>query len=518
MKRPFLIYPFFFALFPVLSLFSHNVGEVSFTEMFLPALVLLILTTILLVLFRLILSDTRKAAIMAVVFLILSMSYIHVYQSIDWEIAGFMIGRHRNLMPIWVLLFGCWAYFIRRTRRNLIGFTKTLNVLGLVLVIIPLVTIVSHKFRTNNTMWHSKAIEGFGTEQQLSVNPQNLRDIYYIILDRYASADTLKQVWDFDNKEFLDYLTNKGFFVAAESRSNYLKTAHSLASSLNAQFINFLGKQVGEKSNDWLPLYQMLQDYKVQRFLKKKGYKYLHFGSWWAPTSENIHADMNFKLRQLPEFSSTLFRTTIFYPIAIALGMLDHREEIHKRVLYKFDALGEIPKMSEPTFVFAHMIISHSPYVFDRHGNFLTEDEVNKKSRRENYIDQLLFTNMKVKVLIDKLLSDSKIKPIIILQSDEGTFPERHFREGENFKNLNWKRATDAELKEKLSILNAYYFPDVDNSALYPSITPVNSFRLVFNLYFGTNLQLLPDESYAFVDEYHLYSFFDVTDKVTRSQ
>jgi hypothetical protein len=491
------------------------VGEVPFTEILLPALVLLTLTTILLGLFRLILVDIRKAAILTAVFLVLSMSYMHVYQSIDWEIAGFMIGRHRNLMPAWVILFGCCTLFIRRTQRNLIDFTKILNVLGLVLVMIPLVAIGSHKFKTNNAMWDPKAMENIGNEQQLSANSQKLRDIYYIILDRYPDAVTLQRVWGFDNKEFIDYLTSRKFFVASESRSNYLKTAHSLASSLNAQFINFLGDQVGEESNDWLPLYQMLQDYKVQRFLKIKGYKYLHFGSWWGPTNKNKHADTNFKLRQLPEFSSTLFRTTIFFPAAVALGMDDRREEIVKRVLYKFDALSEIPKMDEPTFVFAHMIIPHSPYVFDRHGNFLTETQVNNRSRKENYIDQLIFTNEKLKSLIDKLLSGSKVQPIIILQADEGTFPQRYIKEGPSF---NWKHANEAELQEKMGILNAYYFPNMVKNVLYPSVTPVNSFRLVFNLYFGTNLKLLSDESYAFVDENHLYSFFDITDKLTNNK
>jgi len=512
MKRPFLFYPFLFALFPVLALFSHNVGEVNFSEILLPAMILLVLTSILLILFRVFLDDIKKTAILAAVFLVLSMSYMHVYHSTDWEIAGFVIGRHRHLMPIWVMLFICCSYFIRKTQRNLIDFTKILNVLSIILVMIPLVTIGSHNFKTNKPIWDPEAMEKIEAEKHHSEVPDKLRDIYYIILDRYPDANTLERVWNFDNKKFINYLTKKGFFVASESRSNYLKTAHSLASSLNAQFINFLGDEMGKESNDWLPLYQMLQDYKVQRFLKRQGYKYLHFGSWWGPTSKNKHADMNFRLHRLPEFSSILFKTTLFFPIAVALGMDDRREEIRKRVLYKFDALSKIPKVNDSTFVFAHMIIPHSPYVFDRHGNFLSENEVSKKSRKENYIDQLLYTNTKLEALIDKLLSDSKIQPIIILQGDEGTFPEKYIREGKKF---NWKHATKEELNEKMGILNAYYLPETDKNLLYPSITPANSFRLIFNLYFGTNLQLLPDDSFAFEDEHHLYSFFNVTDKVT---
>jgi len=52
-----------------------------------------------------------------------------------------------------------------------------------------------------------------------------------------------------------------------------------------------------------------------------------------------------------------------------------------------------------------------------------------------------------------------------------------------------------------------------DKNVLYPPITPVNSFRLVFNLYFDTDFELLHDKSYASYSG-HPYKFFDVTDKV----
>ena len=42
-------------------------------------------------------------------------------------------------------------------------------------------------------------------------------------------------------------------------------------------------------------------------------------------------------------------------------------------------------------------------------------------------------------------------------------------------------------------ILNAYYLPDDGSSKLYPSISPVNTFRLILSNYLGADLELLPD-------------------------
>jgi len=59
--------------------------------------------------------------------------------------------------------------------------------------------------------------------------------------------------------------------------------------------------------------------------------------------------------------------------------------------------------------------------------------------------------------------------------------------------------------------------PEVDNDALYSAITPVNSFQLVFDTYFGTDLGLLPNRCYAYDHGYpdqSVYKFIDVTDKV----
>mgnify|MGYP003492704243 FL=1 len=48
----------------------------------------------------------------------------------------------------------------------------------------------------------------------------------------------------------------------------------------------------------------------------------------------------------------------------------------------------------------------------------------------------------------------------------------------------------------RMSILNAYYVSAAAKKDLYPAITPVNSFRVIFNHYFGTEYPLLEDFAY----------------------
>ncbi len=67
--------------------------------------------------------------------------------------------------------------------------------------------------------------------------------------------------------------------------------------------------------------------------------------------------------------------------------------------------------------------------------------------------------------------------------------------------------------RERMSILNAYYLPDNGDAHLYDSITPINSFPLIFNTYFATDFNLQADLSF-FATHNRPYDFFDVTDQV----
>jgi len=119
----------------------------------------------------------------------------------------------------------------------------------------------------------------------------------------------------------------------------------------------------------------------------------------------------------------------------------------------------------------------------------------------ESYKRQLIFINKKIESIIDEIISNSPEPPIIILQADHGPGSMLH-----------WGKLDKIDFRERISILNAYYLPNNGRKQLYNEISPVNTFRIIFNRYFGTNLELLKDKSY-FSTWKQPYKFIDVTDK-----
>jgi hypothetical protein len=81
---------------------------------------------------------------------------------------------------------------------------------------------------------------------------------------------------------------------------------------------------------------------------------------------------------------------------------------------------------------------------------------------------------------------------IIILQGDHGPAGFLH-----------WDNPAEPEMRERLAILNAYYFPRATYERLYPTISPVNTFRAIFDEFWGGELGLLDDVSY-FTDSLQL--------------
>ena len=99
--------------------------------------------------------------------------------------------------------------------------------------------------------------------------------------------------------------------------------------------------------------------------------------------------------------------------------------------------------------------------------------------------------NKRLKAIITSIINNSSGSVIIVLQSDHGPA-----------KDLDWNLPSQTGLNNRAGILNAYYLSDECDDQLFPPITPVNPFRFIFNCEYGTDLPLLPDETFYRYDKY----------------
>ncbi|MBI3946999.1 MAG: hypothetical protein HY321_13830 [Armatimonadetes bacterium] len=502
------LHPLLFAVFPVLSLAARNVRQVQFDGTLVKLLALFILVGGgLFVVLRLALRDAHRAGLGASLLVLLFVSYGHLHAGVS---AAMGIGASRTgALVVSMLILALAGRAILLTRRDLRRVTAVANAAALFLVIQPAYLLGACALQRQH---YATAAGAAPVAAARSVAPGPDADIYYIILDRFASASVLRESYGFDNSEFVRDLRAQGLYVADPAFANYLKTAQSLASSLNMRHLTPLAQAVGEDSNDWAPVHAMLRDHEVGRFLKTRGYTYIHLGSSFEATENNPHADVNLHGGSVWSsfFVQSLTEQTMARAFGFGTGPITFRDQHLAAARFQIESLARIAKDPRRTFTFAHILMPHRPYVVDHTGRVVPFEVLMERSEQENYVEQLRYTATAATRLVRQILATSPEPPIILLQSDEGPFPHRYFKDEEGF---NWRGATPAELREKLGILSAYYLPG-GRRGLYPTITPVNSFRVVLNRYFGAELPLLPDRSYAFQDGRHLYRFADVTETI----
>ncbi len=501
-RGPLVVHPLLLGVFPVVFLYAHNIRQTESAAAVLPAVSAAAFALLVLLLCRLFLRDFRRAGLVASTFVVLFFLYGRACQFLRKCWPGHLMLIGVVTLAVCLLLVAVAFVLARKTKSDLATLTKLLNVLAVALLLVQGFLIAQYHVAGR----HAKpgglgllTIDSLDLDGRFAGTPP---DIYYIVMDRYAGPSTLSEIYGIDNQPFLDYLRSRGFFVAESSLCNYARTDLSLASSLNMGYVDGVLAGVG-RARFMKEIYVKLQDNVVWRSLRRHGYRFAHFGSWWTPTSRNRFADINVNRTILGEFPMMLYKTTMLYVVGAALGFDSHKEQ-WLRVPYKFARLAEMPGLEGPTFVFAHFLLPHEAFVFGEDGRFISRVEQLTRTLERSYAEQLAYTNAKLRELIDRLLADSNQTPIIILQADEGPRP------GDNFT----PRRDPADTRVRFPILNAYLLPGVDSSGLYQSISPVNSFRVVLNHYVGAGLELLPDRCYEYREKRG--ELVDITDSVVR--
>ncbi len=510
------LHPLLVATFPVVHLYAANLGEqITLDPLYLPLAAAIGGAAALLGLLaggaNLLGRDVRKAALLVSLVVALFFAYGHI-----WQAAQELLRMHRYLLTVWglVALAGI-VLVLRSPAAHVHTATGVLNVIGLILVAVNLVPIL--QFVVDPAVGHNESV-GPRTPASAPPSAGQGRDIWYLVFDRYAGQDALSRIYGYDNSQFLAQLERRGFTIAEHSTANYVKTAHSLASTLGMEYLDAEALEAAASApDDWKPLYRALQgSHAVQRFVHERGYRYLHLGVLRGATYTNSEADAVYVYGNQTEFGAVLSNTTLLVALENVLGGpgADSYATLYGRhSLYQFSTLAQLASApaESPRFIFAHFLLPHPPYAFNADGSWVSPEQAAERDEAEEYIQQLQFTNDRMLELLDEVLDrPDDESPIVLIQADEGPFPPRYARDEEGFA---WIEATEDELVQKFSILAAYRVPGVSEAELgvYPGITPVNSFRVIFNAAFGTDLPMLPDRNFVFVDQRHIYDMIDVT-------
>lgn len=511
-------HPFLLASYSVVGIFAQNANEISPAQIVRPLLIILLGTGILLRILYKKTNNLHRAGLLTLLILFLFVYYGHVYFSL------MLFPQIQTLPGRDYIIFGLWCTIILFFASPMVWrefktphlVTTILNITSVVIIIAPSVTIALTLYETAS---HKKINFDFQKAIPVSleqVTKSELPDIYYIILDGYGRNDLFRDEFAFDNSGFTDWLEDKGFYVAEKSQSNYMQTQLSLASTLNMQYLDSLSSTMGNSQNRGM-LTQMTADNSVALTLQELGYQYIAFDTahlntkmrgadiFYSPYGNTIN-ELEGLLLANPIFKLFIETTNLQLPI--------HSYATQRTLTqYAFEKLPEVAKIPKQKFVFVHILAPHPPFVFDKNGNPIEPDRPyfigdangyrgSSDEYLQGYVDEVIFINEEIKKTIMDILENAERPPVIILQGDHGPGLNTSFLALED--NCHF---------ERFSILNAYYIPSEHrkNFHFYPGITPVNSFRILFNYYLNTDLELLPDKQF-YATWTRPYQFIDVTE------
>ncbi|MBR9859231.1 hypothetical protein GYB22_00470 [bacterium] len=500
-------------LYAVVFLYAENIALVRIKDVLPPLGVVFGGLIVLFGLVYLFFRNIIQAGIFTTIVAFLFFSYGHYYELFYPEkipLTGIRLDQNfYKWSSLLILLFLIWRFKFKKVVP--LKTHKLFNFISILLLCMPLYTIFEYSTRDTSDIIGKKQIEQ--DKEQL-----NTPSIYYLIADAYGRADVLKDIYNFDNGDFINYLEDKGFYVADKSFASYGQTILSVTSTLNMMYLDSFAKKVGLENDDRWPLKTLIDDSKVINKLKAQGYTSIAFD---AAMFTAVFLDSADHFFHTPDAYVNLFQNELVNSTAIRAF---HREPIistkdayghhRKKILNAFERIKDISKTPGKFYVHGHVLAPHQPFVFDAEGNAVQpnhsytiwrpiEKGRDPEKYKKEYIEQLKFVNKKLKETIDAILAQSEEPPIIILQGDHGPCSEL----------LNTQGFEDNNFGERMPILNAYYFPDGDYSMLNDSISPVNSYRVIMNKYFKMDLPLLKDQSFYSSWNYP-YKFYNVTDSL----
>ena len=330
-----------------------------------------------------------------------------------------------------------------------------------------------------------------------SGTPVRTPNIYWIVADSYPNADQLLEHFSQDNESFLRDLESRGFYVARDAYANFSNTRLSVPTMLNMEYPFEAGEEYAVQIGaGWAPkpgrtnsgtVAAIAGDNRSVGFLKQLGYSYVHFeGRSFALIRCRGYEDVCIR-SESAGFSELELSLLALVPYDLYLHWVRGLPKGTTPERTRAASGTGIPELADailgldlegPLFLYAHLSSPHPPFLADENCA-VAPLPASRKSLGRN----VRCVNRQLIELVDRLQAADPTA-VVILSGDHG--PRMTIKPG--YPLMAW---SSRQVREALGILNALRLPDACGGDLKPTLTPVNTMRIVFACLGGQPARLL---------------------------
>ncbi len=442
--------------FTVFSLYYNNINEMTFKEILFPLLINIVICEILYFILKFIVKNKIESVFYALLI-------FYTLLNFKW-----IDGKQMSSIPYWntvpivlYLLFIIIAVIHKTKIKLILDKILVLSILG---VLVSYSMIFINNFGNNQN--NSAGIETNINKNTVSVKADkkdNLPNIYFIILDEYSSFKQMKKWYDYDNKVFYDYLTNKNFNIVMDSQNESMNklTLHITTNYINLDYVS--------TKNNYYEGKKLRQNPKLLTLLEEYGYNITLEGAHdigWKGSSVNMES----RTINGEDIYDLLYGRNIFYPFRN-----NSQEYIDDISIEKFNKY--IEKDKKQSFIYIHFMAGHVPLMYNEEKQNSKNNFFNMKDK-SIYIGQYKHITSEIINSINKII-DKDPESVIVVLSDHSQ---------RNLEDANGNHIIPA--KDFQQVFNAVYYKG-EKLNLDNTLSGVNTYRTVLDKVLGTNMGVI---------------------------
>lgn len=314
--------------------------------------------------------------------------------------------------------------------------------------------------------------------------------VYVIVFDEYAGSESLKESFNYDNSAQIKKLEDRGFEIVRGAISNYQHTVLSVPSTFNCDYIaTFSGVVPHGKDVFGMGLANMFNN-NTYKIFRKLGYQTFNFSPF--PIDRN---PAFYRTTFLPQGSLLILHSSLIAKLWVSLPSKlitwsNKKEWIESFYFSKVSEQNKlIDKMlntarnhtSQPVFCYLHLMLPHSPYLYDSTGKINTAYLIKAKpsisEQKDAYIQSVSYANKKMLQIFDMLMKETDQELVVMIMSDHG------------YKSTSFRKSNSTQF----NCFNAIYWPGKESGLWYDGMSNVNQFRILINAITKSNIPLLKD-------------------------